>query len=195
MKITRRQLRDIIREAIDPDEWREFYKPSYENVQALSKRLRGDFDQILDALYNRAGDSMGGGNHLPAIDQLDNHDEMRHLAQRLLEKITKGNPLELILRNLQSGHYDDEIEDLARPLEDKPGDKYGPETTAVSLEDWKQMIVDNLKNSDTNIDEIEDLPGDYDYDNLWRNDADAADVARDIYADHASNIHDTYSDR
>ena len=149
MKITRRQLRDIIREAIDQDEWREFYKPSYENVpggggEALSKRLRGD-----DNPYTLGDESSG---------------------------ITAD-------------------ETLAAAIDDKLEDKYGPETTAVSLEDWKQMIVDNLKNSDTNIDEIEDLPGDYDYDNLWRNDADAADVARDIYADHASNIHDTYSDR
>tara|TARA_Y100000310_G_scaffold342250_3_gene444671 strand:- start:445 stop:978 length:534 start_codon:yes stop_codon:yes gene_type:complete len=45
MKITRLQLRRLIREAIDQDEWREFYKPHYTNVpggggEQLRQRLQ-----------------------------------------------------------------------------------------------------------------------------------------------------------
>lgn len=187
-------LRDVILEtlveAIDQDEWRKWKRSLYtlETPKGGGGWLLRK-NAVYDSLRNKA-DDLGV---LLAIDEAGKLEDLEHLAEDLVERITASYEFKDLLSDIASGSiYDDDIIGI---VEDGLGDNLRED--GVSLEDWKQMIVDNLKNSPAG-DEIlttEDLPDDYDYDYLWSQGTDAAGVAIDIHADWASDSYDMYSER
>ena len=205
MKTTRSKVLRIIREElkavseskdkylhnkapnIDQDAWREWRRSLYtlETPKGGGGWLLRK-NAVYDSLRNKA-DDLGV---LLAIDEAGKLEDLEHLAEDLVERITASYEFKDLLSDIASNSiYDDDI--LAIVEDHLEGDSGG----RMSLEEWKQEIVDSLKNSRPDIEVIEDLPSDYDYDDLWSRGTDPLDVSTDIYADWVSDIHDMYSDR
>jgi len=84
MKITRKQLRRLIKETIDQDKWREFYKSEYENVP-------GGGGEKLHQRLNKPSKREPGYGHDPEGYDYEAEEQMRQrLGSRTQMDVTVG---------------------------------------------------------------------------------------------------------
>ena len=148
----------------------------------LMKITRRQLRRFINEMVNEAGWVVRGGG-----------------GGEALSKRLRGDDNPYTLGDESSGITADET--LAAAIDDKLEDKYGPETTAVSLEDWKLKLVDALAGrgirDELDIEYPEDLPDtpDYEYEHLFNTGADPEKVALDMYADYVSAREEEAQDR